>query len=46
MKNLDPFGFFEYITGPPAMHLVMLINLYLSDDLQQSTLEKDHFEEK
>ena len=46
MKNWDPLSVFKYLTGAPSMHVVMLINYYLTEPLVLSDSNSYNFEAK
>ena len=31
MRTWDPLSIFKYLTGAPSMHVVMLLNFFLTD---------------
>ena len=46
MKNWDPLSIFKYLTGSPTMHLVMLMNYYLTEPLKAEDTIASNFEPK
>ena len=39
MRNWDPMAVMKYLTGSPALHVVMLLNYYMTPDYEYESTE-------